>query len=155
MEASMESAIEQTESEVSTASAGFDLDCLRAATESERRHLAFLSHDLNNNLSAITLHLAVLEVRLAKDPGFAEERSMLSLAQQAIRHTTDGMRRLLAHERLRRQGHLSLKVGPVNLNALTNQVATHFLSEARANGLELSVEVASGAVVESDRELIA
>src|SRR4051794_38281716 len=79
------------------------------ANERERLRLSFLSHDLNNNLSTITLYLALLEERLSAAPGFVEDLLLLRSAREAIERTTDGMARLLTHEHLRRQGSCGLK----------------------------------------------
>jgi hypothetical protein len=92
-----------------------DYERARGSEVRGRRRLAFLNHDLNNNLNAIDLHLALLEKRLVTSPGFLEEASLLSRARAAIRQTTDGMSRLLTYEGLRQPGKSHLKVELVNL----------------------------------------
>jgi signal transduction histidine kinase len=125
------------------------------SNEQERRRLAFLNHDLNNNLNAIDLHLALLEKRLVTSPEFLEEVSLLSGAREAIRQTTDGMSRLLTYEGLRQLCGSCLKVEPVDLRRLSQDVASQYLAQAASKGLSFSVEVAAGTVVYSDRSLIA
>ena len=124
------------------------------SNERERRCLAFLNHDLNNNLNAIDLHLALLEKRLVTSPEFLEEVSLLSGAREAIRQTTDGMSRLLSYEGLRRKGRSCLEVEPVDLCRLSRDVAAQYLAQATSKGLSVSVEVPAGAAVYSDRGLI-
>jgi signal transduction histidine kinase len=125
------------------------------ANERERLRLSFLSHDLNNNLSAVSLHLALLEERLAGTLGSVEDLSFLRSAREAIGRTTDGMSRLLTHERLRRQGSRSLIVELVDLCQLADDVLAPFRALAVAKGVGLSNDVATGAVLSSDRNLIA
>lgn len=126
----------------------------RAATESEWRHLSFLSHDMSNNLSAIRVHLELLEERLSDLPGFSRELSALKLAQQSILRTTEGMQRLLTHERLRRQPPQP-QVGPVPLYRLAMSLAAEHETQALKKGLWISVEISPDAVALSDSSLIA
>lgn len=127
---------------------------LRATVKSELKHLSFLSHELNNDLSAIHLHLELLKERLAKAPNFVDDVRSLELAQQSIRRTTDGMRRLLANARVR-QGATDSQVRPVNLFDLATSVMARHRARARAKGLALSVEAPCNAVAQSDSALIA
>ena len=127
---------------------------LGATAESELKHLSFLSHDLNNNLSAIHLHLELLKERLARLPDCARDLSSLDLAQQSIRRTTDGMRRLLAHARDQR-GPTGPKASPVNLFDLTTSVVAQHRDQACAKGLALSVQAPCNAIAHSDAALIA
>jgi signal transduction histidine kinase len=130
-------------------------DEIREANERERLRLSFLSHDLNNNLGAVTLYLALLEERLVAARGFVEDLSFLRSAREAIGRTTDGMSRLLTHERLRRQDSPSLIVEPVDLCQLADDVLAQFRAQSAAKGVGLSNGVATGVVVSSDRNLIA
>jgi signal transduction histidine kinase len=132
-----------------------DPEELREANERERLRLSFLSHDLNNNLSAVTLHLALLEERLVGAEGFVEDVSFLRSARQAIGRTTDGMSRLLTHECLRRQDPQNLNVEPVDLCQLADDVLAPFRGPAAAKGVGISNDVATGVVVSSDGNLIA
>jgi signal transduction histidine kinase len=128
---------------------------IREENKRERLRLSFLSHDLNNNLSVVTLHLALLEERLAAAPGFVEDLSFLRSAREAIERTTEGMSRLLTHEHLRRQDPPSLKVEGVDLCQLADDVLAPFRPQAAAKGVGLSSDVVAGTVVYSDRSLIA
>lgn len=75
---------------------------LREAAESELKFLSLYSHDLNNNLLVIASLLDVLHKRLKTAPEFDASLDVLVMARRSIRHTAEGMRRLLNHERLRR-----------------------------------------------------
>jgi signal transduction histidine kinase len=132
---------------------------LRAVAKSELKHmdvnhLSFLSHDLNNNLGAVSIHLEVLRRRLGRHGEFAEELSVLDQAQQSIDHTTRGMRRLLAHAHLRSKA-TGLHVQRVDLHDLTRGVATQHAAHARGKGLAIVVDVDPDAAVYSDSDLIA
>lgn len=127
---------------------------LRAAAESEMKYLSFLSHDLNNNLSALKLHLDLLKDRLVQSNEFGEELCALDLVQQTITRTTDGMRRLLARERIRKQ-HQRPRRHPVNLHELATSVARQYREQSQAKGLAIAVKVASSVEVHSDCDLIA
>ena len=122
--------------------------------ESELKYLSFLSHDLNNNLSAIHLHLDLLKERLSRSPDFSADVGELDLAQQSIRHTTEGMRRLLGHARVP-NGNSDPCTRPVNLFELATSVVTRQRALACAKGLALLVEGPCDAVAHSDSALIA
>src|SRR4028119_2243316 len=47
---------------------------LRVAAEAELKYLSFLSHDLNNNLSSVTIMLQLLRTRLDTSPALAGRR---------------------------------------------------------------------------------
>jgi len=76
---------------------------LREAAETEVRYLSFLSHDMNNHLSSVSLWLNILRQRLADAPHALEDVEAVDHAQRAIQSTVAGMRRLLESERLRRR----------------------------------------------------
>lgn len=126
---------------------------LRTQAETELKRLSFLSHDLNNNLSAVVLHLRLLRDRLLQVPGFAAELSALDLAQHCITRTTEGMRRLLVHERLRKE-RPKLQLRSVNLHELAASVADHYGGYAKTKRLDVSVQVPGDAIIYSDYELI-
>lgn len=126
---------------------------LRSAAESELKYLSFLSHDLNNNLSNVTVWLQVLKTQLAKTPQFAEEMTTLDTAQEAILTTIGGMGRLLQAERLRK-GSAKPKVTPVNLRTLIANETRQVVKQAARKGLAITVDVPREAEVESDPELI-
>jgi signal transduction histidine kinase len=115
---------------------------LRATAEAELKHLSFLSHDLNNNLGTATLHLKLLRRRLADLPEVAEELAVLERAQAAIDQTTSGMRRMLAHARLRAAdaGHCMANASLVDVNELASGICTYYRGLARVLRASLSVQ---------------
>lgn len=127
---------------------------LRAAAETELKFLSFLSHDLNNNLNGITISLQVLGLDLKEAGGFAAAEESLALAQQSIRDTVVGMRRMLDHERLRKSA-AAPTFSRVDLYAAATKVVAQFAREALAKGTKLNVEVSPGTIVDSDGELLA
>jgi signal transduction histidine kinase len=127
---------------------------LRDAAETELKFLSFLSHDMNNNLNSITISLQGLGVDLEEAGGFAAAQESLALAQQYIRDTVVGMRRMLDHERLRKSA-AAPTFSPVDLYAAATKVVSQFAREATAKGMTLSVEVTPGTIVDSDGELLA
>jgi signal transduction histidine kinase len=126
---------------------------LRSAAESELKYLSFLSHDLNNNLSNITVWLQVLKGQLQAQPQFADQIDTLDAAQQAILVTIGGMGRLLQAERLRKGG-AKPKLTRVDLRTLVANETRQVLADVERKGLALTVDVPRGAAVESDPELI-
>ncbi|HZK81806.1 MAG TPA: HAMP domain-containing sensor histidine kinase [Humisphaera sp.] len=127
---------------------------LRAAAETELKFLSFLTHDLNNNLNGITISLEGLGLDLKEAGGFAAAEESLALAQQYIRDTVVGMRRMLDHERLRKSANPPA-FSRVDLYAAATKVVAQFAREAAAKGTKLSVEVSPGTIVDSDGELLA
>jgi signal transduction histidine kinase len=127
---------------------------LRAAAETELKFLSYLSHDLNNNLSGVTLSLGALEQDLSEAGGFTEAEKSLRFAQKSIHDTIAGMRRMLDHERLRKSQNVSASA-PVDLYAAAMKVAAQFAREAQARATQLCVDVQPGAMLESDADLLA
>ena len=126
---------------------------LRSATEAESKYLAFLSHDLRNNLNAVTLMLQGLSLGLADAPQFAEEARDVAALQQAVFETVEGMDRLLQAERLRK-GAVELKVGPVDLRHLADEMIGQITRRAADKGLRVENAVPNGAAAHSDRGLL-
>ncbi len=126
---------------------------LRAAAETELKFLAFLSHDLNNNLNGVTLGLQSLAHDLKNAGGFAEAEQTLALAQRSIADTVAGMRRMLNHERLRTSAEKPV-LSSVDVYAVGAKVASQFEREAGTNGTAIAVEVRPGKFVESDGDLL-
>jgi signal transduction histidine kinase len=126
---------------------------ITSGAESELKYLSFLSHDLNNNLGAVTLFMQVLRRRLAAFPEFAQDVETLDQAQHSILDTTTGMQRLLQSERLRKSG-VEVKHGSVNLHRVASSAISQLLRQAEKKGVRIAVEVPSDAVVHSDAELI-
>ena len=126
---------------------------LRSAAEAQSRYLAFVSHDLRNNLNGVTLSLEWLAQRLATAPDFREEVADVRHLQRSVAQTMEGMDRLLQSERLR-QRELTLKLGPVDLHALTDELIALAARAAQEKGLRLENRVPPGAAAYSDRELV-
>ena len=97
---------------------------LRSAVEMELKFLAFLSHELNNNLSGVTLLLGTLRQQLVAAATFSDAVVTLDLALHAIQDTVAGMRKLLQHERLRKNDELP-RIMPFDLHALCAAVERH------------------------------
>ncbi len=117
------------------------------------RSLAYLSHDLHNNLNCIRLHLKLLKQRLAAQPDFAEECLTLERAQLSIAQTVEGMRRLMVHESLR-SGARQLCLETLDLPQLVAGVVSQYRAAAEEQGLRLAIDVPSDTRVRSDGHLI-
>lgn len=126
---------------------------LTAATEAETKYLAFLSHDLRNNLNAVTLMLEGLSYGLANAPQFKEEARDVEALRQAVFETIEGMDRLLQAERLRK-GAVALKLGAVKLRPLAAEIIAQASRPAGEKGLRIENAVPDVAAVQSDRELL-
>ena len=124
---------------------------LQAASQAEAKYLSFLSHDLRNNLNAVTLVLQVLRMELANQPQFQESLKDIESAQAAIEGTIDGMTRILRAERLQ-HGTAEPKIETVELRVLALDVARDAIPQADRKGVKLVVEIAQGLTVETDRE---
>lgn len=126
---------------------------LRAAAEVELKFLSFLSHDLNNNLGSITLLLESLAMDLRLAGGFSEAEDTLQSATHRIEDTVTGMRRLLAHEQMRKSESKADYL-PIRLHAVATRVVTQFLQRAATKGLVIRIEIPLDTVIESDAELL-
>jgi len=126
---------------------------LHAAAAAESKYLAFLSHDLRNNLNGVTLMLEALRQRFVDSPQTAEDALEIAALQRAVHETVEGMDRLLQAERLRKQA-VALKLGPVDLRELASVVIAPLLGKASEKGLRIENAVPPEAIAQSDRELI-
>jgi signal transduction histidine kinase len=126
---------------------------LKAAAVAESKYLAFLSHDLRNNLNGVTLMLEALRLRFADSPQTAEDAQEIDALQRAVHETVEGMDRLLQAERLRKQ-EIALKLGPVELRPLASVIIAPVTAKATEKGLRIVNEVPPHAIAQSDRELI-
>ncbi len=126
---------------------------LRAAAETELKFLSFLSHDLHNNLSAVTMSLYMLELRLKKAGGFSDLEKSLGFAQKTIHDTVAGMRQLLQHEQLRTSGKRKPLVA-VDLHVVATNIARQFAGEAAAKKIKMAVDIPHATVIESDEQLL-
>ena len=124
---------------------------LQAASQAEAKYLSFLSHDLRNNLNAVTLLLQVFRMELKDQPQFRESLEDVESAQKAIEGTIDGMTRILRAERLQR-GTAEPKIEPVDLRALANDVLRDAQPQAVKKGVRITVEIATDLTIPTDRE---
>lgn len=128
---------------------------LKAAIKAEAKYLAFLSHDLRNNLNNVTVTLEVLSRDLAGLPQFTERADDVAAAQQAIRDTVDGMSLLLQAEKLRK-GTVKPKRETLDLHAVAAEVVKQVTPEATAKGINVMLAAPQEqAMIKSDRALIA
>jgi signal transduction histidine kinase len=127
---------------------------LRAASEMEAKYLSYLSHDLRNNLNAVTLMLEVLHRRLHNVPEFKEDAEDVEALQRSISETVDGMDRLLQAERIRTKA-VEARYTTVNLKDVAGHVLRQHQQSATTKNLEPVVTVPVGAVVHTDPELLA
>ena len=126
---------------------------LRAGAEAELRYLSFLSHDLNNNLSAATLWLQVLKTQLQAKEGLGEQVDVVDTVQTSILTTIGGMGRLLQAERLR-HGGAQPEPKPVDLRSLVANQTRQVADQARRRGIKVIVEVPEDTTVTTDPQLI-
>ena len=127
---------------------------LRAASEMEAKYLSYLSHDLRNNLNAVTLMLEVLHRRLADVPDFREDAEDVEALQRSITETVQGMDRLLQAERIRTKS-VEAKFTRVELKAAVAHVTRQHQQNAATKNLELANTVPADAVSQTDAELLA
>lgn len=126
---------------------------LRSAAETEARFLAFLSHDLRNNLAAVMLLLQRVKQRLSESKELAGEADTLTALEDSIGLTVGGMQRLLEAERLRR-GAVEPRKEPVDLHTVAAALAKQFAAQAQKARVRIECDVTPRTIVQSDRELI-
>jgi signal transduction histidine kinase len=126
---------------------------LRAASELEAKYLSYLSHDLRNNLNAVTLMLEVLYRRLQDVPDFKEDAEDVATLQRSIGETVHGMDRLLQAERLRTKA-IQAKFAPVKLREVAQHVARQHQQNAATKNVQLIVNLPEDAVAQTDAELL-
>jgi signal transduction histidine kinase len=126
---------------------------LKSAAQAESQFLAFLSHDLRNNLSAVTLMLKTLQLEISGAPQFAQATQHIDTLQSTVQRTIAGMNRLLEAERLRRQD-VALALGPVELRKLGDELIELVASEARSKKLPIENAIPRGAYAHSDRNVL-
>jgi signal transduction histidine kinase len=129
-------------------------DALRTAADAEAKFMAFLSHDLRNQLNHVSLVLEILTTKLAHMPEFGEDVDKVRAAQRSILETVEGMERLLHAVRLRK-GDVEIRCEPVNLLEKITGVVAQFAQAAEEKGIKLAVVVPKNAMVNSDRRMLA
>lgn len=130
---------------------------LRAAAEAEVKFMAFLGHDLNNNLFLVNAALDHIKRQITNLRECQVSLDSLNTAQQAIQKTVHGMKRLLERERLRKSG-VKPTFKKLNLLDTASSIARQFRDEARKKGLQIEVKSQpppEQATVDTDEELIA
>ena len=126
---------------------------LRAASEMEAKYLSYLSHDLRNNLNAVTLMLEVLYRRLKDLPEFKEDADDVASVQRSIAETVQGMDRLLQAERIRTKS-VEAKFATVRLKEVARQVVRQQQQNATTKNIELALTVPDSAATETDQDLL-
>jgi len=132
-----------------------DPDARRLATsEADQCLLAFLSHDLNNNLDAVTLWLQVLQtLPQARPMAFAAAGEPAGVTKDSILFTVGGIGRLLNAERMC-HGDFQAIPAPLNLQSLMNSLVGAFGCLAAERGIQLIVDVPDDANPVTDRVLL-
>src|SRR5579862_4408148 len=108
-------------------------DRIERATEAESKYLRFLSHDLRNNLTQVTLTLELLGERLAGEPDYADDVVDIRAAQRTIMETIMGMEKLLQAERLRK-GAIQPKAESVDLRGLAEDAVRQAHTQSQLKG---------------------
>ena len=126
---------------------------LRAASEMEAKYLSYLSHDLRNNLNAVTLMLEVLYRRLKDLPEFKEDADDVASVQRSIAETVQGMDRLLQAERIRTKS-VEAKFATVRLKEVARQVVRQQQQNASTKNIGLALTVPDSAATETDQDLL-
>ena len=126
---------------------------LRAAAEAELRYLSFLSHDLNNNLSSVTMWLQVLKTQLKPRADLAEQVASIDSIQDGILLTIGGMGRLLQAERLRHGGRQA-EPRPVDLRSLITNQTRVVAPAAEKRRVRFVVDVPGDVIVRTDPDLV-
>lgn len=129
------------------------LQC-RHAANTELKYLEFLSHDIGNNLNAVTMSLSLLEQSLKKVGDQGEVSKSLKLAQKVINQTINGMRVMQGSDDAVADPEAPVLAG-VDLHALAFMVGDQFQPQARAKVIGLSIDVPVGSVVHSNMALLA
>ena len=121
--------------------------------DATRKYLAFVNHELNNNLGGVLLSLHVLRQHAAVgNLDCAAARDMLDTATQVIKDTVAAARRFLHVERARHGG--PPEITPIRLLDLARRMTLQFAAEAYLKGITLTSSVSADAVVVGNRELI-
>jgi signal transduction histidine kinase len=126
---------------------------ISAATDAEQRFLAYLSHDLRNQLNYVSLLLELIVTKLHDVPEATKDVSDIAAARKAIGETVEGMERLLKSTRLR-SGRAEVQMQAVNLQELLQAQTAAFKREAGLKGIKIVTRVVDRATAVSDRRLV-
>jgi signal transduction histidine kinase len=125
---------------------------LRAASEAEAKYLSYLSHDLRNNLNAVTSCSRCCTAP-AGCAGLQGGRRRHRVAPAKHRRHSAGMDRLLQAERLRTKA-IQARFAPVKLHEVAQHVVRQHQSNAATKDIRLVISAPDEAVVETDGELL-
>jgi signal transduction histidine kinase len=126
---------------------------LKSEANALTKYLSFLSHDLRGSLNGAVLMIEVLKRELEGESKFQESIEDLDAMRRGMLDTVATMDRFLHAERLRR-GKMPVKLAPVNLKKLLNEVARAFAYEAEQRKTTLNVQAPENCIEVSDRDLI-
>ena len=127
---------------------------LTEAADAEAKFIAFLSHDLRNNLNHVMLSVEMLRRKMGPQAQFADDVRELNALQQTMRNTVGGMERLLHWRRLR-EGTSVATPAPVDLRDVALSIERDLTPEARRKGISIDVNIPTGSIAVSDRDLLA
>ena len=131
----------------------YDTDVLPDA-DGTRKYLAFVSHELNNNLGGLLICLHALRKLVGADNVDRQAvGDMLDNATQVVQDTVSATSRFLHVERARHTG-TPPDPAPVRLHDLARRLTVQFTPQAHQKGLALRSDVPRDAAVVSNRELI-
>ncbi|HLL90793.1 MAG TPA: HAMP domain-containing sensor histidine kinase, partial [Tepidisphaeraceae bacterium] len=126
---------------------------LEHQNENRAKYLSFLSHDLRGGLNGVLLMIEVLRRELQPHAQFGESIEDLDTMRRSILDTVGTMDRFLQAEKLR-SGRIQPQLGPVVVRDLLTEVATAFVPQAKAKGLDLRIDVPDGTTITSDKNLL-
>jgi signal transduction histidine kinase len=126
---------------------------LKSEANALTKYLSFLSHDLRGNLNGAVLMIEVLKRELQSEPKFKESIEDLDRTRRSMLDTVATMERFLHAERLRR-GKMPVKLEPVNVKNLLQEVAQSFAYQARERKTVIEVSAPDNCMEVSDRELL-
>lgn len=126
---------------------------LKSEANALTKYLSFLSHDLRGSLNGAVLMIEVLKRELQSETRFKESLEDLDTMRRSMLDTVATMDRFLHAERLRR-GKMPVKLGPVNVKNLLEEIARSFAYQAKERKIAIEVSASENCMEVSDRELL-
>jgi signal transduction histidine kinase len=126
---------------------------LKSEANALTKYLSFLSHDLRGSLNGAVLMIEVLKRELQGESRFKASIDDLDSMRRSMLDTVATMDRFLHAERLRR-GKMPVKVGPVNVKMLLDDIARSFAYHAKERKTAIEVVAPANHVEVSDRDLL-
>lgn len=126
---------------------------LQSNAEGQSKYLAFLSHDLRGALNGILLMLEVLKRELGVSGQFASSLDDIALMKRSILDTVAAMDRFLNAEKFRK-GVVEVKPARFSMYPLAAELANQFSHQAAAKNVQIRIDVARCADLQTDRELL-